>query len=256
MRLSMILFPLAVLAACSGVGSDQAAFAKPPATPKAVVTKVENKTYSFSYSYPAAAAAIPALKAQLDAERAKAQREIAEYAAEGAQEAKSDGREFNAYDRSVDWTVVATVPGWLSLSGNFYEFTGGAHGNSGSMRMLWDKAAGRARDPVDLFTSRKAFDAALGRAYCVALNKERAVRRDAPVDPKSENMFDECLAPSEVTVLLGSSDGKHFNRVGLIADAYVAGPYAEGSYEVTLPVSPALLKVVKPQYRALFALGR
>ena len=64
------------------------------------------------------------------------------------------------------------------------------------------------------------------------------------------------MLPSEVTVLMGSGDKAHFTRIGLIADPYVAGPYVEGSYEVTLPVSPALLKAVKPEYRSMFALGR
>jgi hypothetical protein len=76
------------------------------------------------------------------------------------------------------------------------------------------------------------------------------------VDRTSGDSFDDCLAPSDVTVLLGSSNKQQFNRIGLIADPYAAGPYAEGSYEVTLPVTPALLKAVKPEYRAAFAAGR
>jgi hypothetical protein len=35
----------------------------------------------------------------------------------------------------------------------------------------------------------------------------------------------------------------------------VAGSYAEGAYEVTLPVSPAVLETVKPAYAAAFTLG-
>lgn len=248
MRLSMILFPLAVLGACSAASGRTES--------KPVAQKVENDAYEFSFAYPAAAAAIPALRNRLDAERSGAQREIAALAAEGAAATKAEGRDFHPYTRSVEWLVVTALPGWLSLSGSFYEFTGGAHGNSGTTALLWDKAAGRARDPLALFTSREAFDAALGRVYCGALNKERAIRREAPVDPNSDDQFDTCLRPSEVTVLLGSSDRRHFNRIGLIADPYAAGPYVEGNYEVTVPVSPALLKAVKPAYRAAFALGR
>ncbi len=36
---------------------------------------------------------------------------------------------------------------------------------------------------------------------------------------------------------------------------YVAGAYAEGDFEFTLPVSPAMLRAVKPDYRDAFALG-
>jgi hypothetical protein len=54
-------------------------------------------------------------------------------------------------------------------------------------------------------------------------------------------------------VLLGSSDKQRFNRIGLIAAPYVAGSYAEGPYEITLPVTPAVLAAVKPEYKAAFA---
>ena len=47
-----------------------------------------------------------------------------------------------------------------------------------------------------------------------------------------------------------------FDRVGLIADPYVAGSYAEGSYELTFPVTAELLAAVRPEYKAAFALGK
>ena len=66
-------------------------------------------------------------------------------------------------------------------------------------------------------------------------------------------MFDECIKPSEQTVILGSSNGRTFDKVGVLAGPYAAGPYAEGDYEFTLPVTPALLKAVKPEYRGAFS---
>ena len=51
---------------------------------------------------------------------------------------------------------------------------------------------------------------------------------------------------------IGSSSGKAFDRVGFLIAPYLAGPYVEGSYEVTLPLTPGLLATVKPQYRASF----
>ena len=53
-------------------------------------------------------------------------------------------------------------------------------------------------------------------------------------------------------MILGSSDRKRFNRIGLLVGPYAAGPYAEGSYDITLPVTPAVLKAVKPEFRAAF----
>jgi hypothetical protein len=66
-------------------------------------------------------------------------------------------------------------------------------------------------------------------------------------------MFSECPPLDELVILLGSSDRQAINRIGLIAPPYVAGPYAEGSYEVTLPVTRAVLQAVKPRYRDAFA---
>ncbi|MGE8141984.1 DUF3298 and DUF4163 domain-containing protein [Novosphingobium sp. NPDC080210] len=267
MRAVLVLASLILVAACgkeepapaptasdAAVATAPASEAPPPA--EAVNIKTQNPRYSFSYAYPAAAAGIPALKAQLDNEMAKARAELASIAKEGESAAKAEDFEFNPFDQSTKWTVVTDLPGWLSLKRDYYEFTGGAHGNYGTGALLWDKAAGQARDVLTLFVSKAAFDAALRPAFCNALDKQRAERRGAPVDRNSGDSFDDCLAPSDVTVLLGSSNKQQFNRIGLIADPYAAGPYAEGSYEVTLPVTPALLKAVKPEYRAAFAAGR
>ena len=57
-------------------------------------------------------------------------------------------------------------------------------------------------------------------------------------------------------MLLGSSNGRTFDRIGLIAGPYVAGPYAEGTYEVTLPVDMAVLDAVKREYDGAFSLKR
>lgn len=267
MRAVLVLASLILVAACgkeepapaptasdAAVATAPASEAPPPA--EAVSIKTQNPRYSFAYAYPAAAAGIPALKAQLDNEMAKARAELASIAKEGESAAKAEDFEFNPFDQSTKWTVVTDLPGWLSLKRDYYEFTGGAHGNYGTGALLWDKAAGQARDVMTLFVSKAAFDAALRPAFCNALDKQRAERRGAPVDRTSGDSFDDCLAPSDVTVLLGSSNKQQFNRIGLIADPYAAGPYAEGSYEVTLPVTPALLKAVKPEYRAAFAAGR
>ena len=268
MRATLVLTPMILLAACGNdnpapapsssdaavATQDAAAAVQPPA--KAVNIKTENPLYSFEYAYPAAAAGIPALRAQLDDEMAKARAELASIAKEGESLAKEIGHDFYPFSQATKWTVVTELPGWLSLKRDYYDFTGGAHGNYGTGALLWDKGANREREAIDLFVSKAAFDAALRERFCAALDKEREKRRGAPVDRNSGDSFDECLAPSSVTVLLGSSNRRQFNRIGLIADPYAAGPYVEGSYEITLPVTQAVIDAVKPKYRALFAAGR
>ena len=72
----------------------------------------------------------------------------------------------------------------------------------------------------------------------------------------STEIFDECIDPVKSTVILGSSNKQTFDRIGILVAPYEAGPYAEGDYEVTLPVTQAVLAAVKPEYRAAFSLKR
>ena len=207
--------------------------------------------YDFTYSYPAAAAAVPALKAHLDQDMARRRADVREDARSGAADAARDGREIvNRWDRGFDWLLVADLPRWVSLSLTMGGYDGGAHPNHGYSGLLWDKDAGRAVPVMDIFTSKAAFDAATNRAFNAEINRQRREKREGQL---GEGMFTEALTPSEQTVILGSSDRRRFNRVGFLLGPYAAGPYVEGDYEVTLPVTPAILAAVKPEYRRYFA---
>ena len=110
--------------------------------------------------------------------------------------------------------------------------------------------------PTSLFASRGALAEAIRASFCKALDRERAKRRGGRVNPASEDPFDQCVDPTASTILLGSSNQQQFDRIGILIAPYEAGPYAEGDYEITLPVTKAVLMAVKPQYRSVFALGR
>lgn len=205
----------------------------------------------FAYKWPAAVSAIPALAARLKDERDSA---LAEQKAEWAEAL----REFSGEDcvsctsRSYakEWKVVANLPRYLSLSADMYLYTGGAHGNSAFEALVWDREAGAALDPTAMFRSEAALQDALGASWCAALQAERAERMGG--DDSEDSIF-PCPPIADLTLLLGSSNKTAFNRIGLIAAPYVAGSYAEGPYEVTLPVTPAVLAAVKPEYKAAFA---
>lgn len=238
-------------ALASGAGAQSRAA---PAT--AVAVSEETPLYQFKYSYPAAVRAIPALKARLDADRDKARATLKSDAVEGRKDARENGFDFTPYYHSTNWLVVTNLPGWLSLSAGAEAFTGGAHGMNWSAGLLWDKAAGRERAVTDLFVSKAAFSAAIRRPFCDLLDADRAERRGEPVNRGSGDGFDECIDPADATILLGSADKAHFTRIGIAVDPYVAGPYAEGGYSITVPVTPAVIRALKPEYRAAFALGR
>ena len=217
--------------------------------------EVRTADYAFSYRWPAAVEAVPALRARLENDREAVGRAFAREAADARREAASDpGRPFLPHELSVEWRVAATLQDWLSLSQHISVFEGGAHPNSGFDSLVWDRKAGVERPALDLFTSPEALDAAIGAPFCEALDRERAARRGEPVNRQSGDEFDACIAPSEQTVVLGSSNRKTFNRIGILVAPYAAGPYVEGAYEVTLPVTPAVLEAVKPEFRAAFGM--
>jgi hypothetical protein len=270
-RNGLLTVAAAALAACAsqspasrsdpGEGATKGeATAGAPATTSAAETipvaarseSVSTESYSFDYAYPAAAGVIPGVKAVLDADLAKHRKQIAQSAAEGKRLAEKEDYPFNSYSFSKGWDVVTDLPAWLSLSAAIGGYEGGAHGYQGFDSLLWDKRAGKLRTPTELFQSERAFVDAVRTDFCSALDKERAERRE---NEKLDG-FDECVDPTEAVVILGSSNGKAFDRIGFLIAPYLAGPYVEGDYEVTLPVTPALLAKVKPQYRSSFVAGK
>ena len=273
-RPSAVLIAVALLAACKNevpplkatatsrassssapMSSDAAATASAISTDNdGVASKVEESTdlYEFDYSYPAAAGRIPALKAWLDTERAKSRAQLIEDATAGRAEAKGSGFEYHAYASGRAWEKVAETPRFLSLSAQIYDYTGGAHPNHGYDSLLFDKQAGSRIAPLKLFASAAVFDAVIQKPFCALLDKERSKRRGEPV-VRDQGMFDDCIKPSEQTVILGSSNGRTFDKLGVLVGPYAAGSYAEGDYEFTLAVSGALVRAVKPEYREAFS---
>ena len=263
------LLGLAVLAlaACSSadeVAEDLQVEDKPAAeaTAKAsarsaegVKVREETKLFLYEYAYPAQAAAIPALAAVLDARGAKARDEMIGEAR--AMEEEDVRGEFPVPQHMFeeDWQVVADLPGWLSLSGFFSTYTGGAHGMYGMEGYVWDKQRGRGMDSADLFRSPDYLGSLMGNRVCEALNKEREERRGEPVG-ESDDLFNGCPDLSESTVLVGSSNGKTFDRITVWFGPYVAGPWVEGAYELDFPMTKEMLEAVKPAYRSSFSAKR
>ncbi|QYU69692.1 DUF4163 domain-containing protein [Leptolyngbya sp. 15MV] len=260
------LAPYLALAACSSademaedIGVEQGATAAATATATAGGarrTVEENDRYTFSYAWPQAVGAIPALAAMLDARAAGVRAELVSTTeAEQAEFARED-IPYRAHGYGMEWKVVADTPRFLSLSGDFNTYTGGAHGMYGLESLVWDREAGAAFDGKAMFASPAALDTALGPRLCAALNAERARRRGELVAAGSDDTFDRCVGTGEATVLVGSADGRAFDRIGVWFGPYVAGPYAEGAFELDFPVDAAILRAVKPEYRGAFSSAR
>lgn len=261
------LFLIAALlssAACSdasemeetlGASAAASASATGPDSGEGRAIAESSEFFEFEYSWPGEAATIPALDAQLQARADAARAELVEGAQDDRAAAAEVGYSFNPHSFYGEWQVVADFPGWLSLSGAISTYDGGVHPNSAFASLLWDKAAQSERSPLDLFRSPQSFENAIARRFCTMLDAERSQRRGEPVVRDTEDYFSACPGVEQVTVLLGSSNGETFDRVGILVMPYVAGPYAEGSYEFELPVDASLIDAVNPGYRAVFSLG-
>lgn len=204
----------------------------------------------FEYSWPEAISPETQLVARLSADLSKSYDE----ALAAARENKSDTEKYNApFNQNMFnrvWTLEGQTKRLTSLLSGTDTFTGGAHPNHNSSALLWDRDTASELKLAELFASADTLESTVRPAFCKALDAERASRRQGE---KLEGQFAECPALSELTIAPQDKDGDgKFESIRLIADPYVAGPYAEGDYEVVLPVSASLAKSLKAEFRADF----
>ena len=253
MRVSRYLSSMAFIA----LAMAQTAVAKE----KTIGFDEKGKGFEVGYSYPAYISAMPKLKRILDREHARLRNDAKQNAAEAAKMNASVPKE-NVFEYTVDrqqhWQTVANLPGFLSLSSRWYTYDGGAHGMYGQSSKMWDKKTGKFIEPLSMFLSGAAFDREVQTSFCDLLDKQRSERRDGEkVDrSKSDDWMQACPTPSEYILLIGSSNGRTFDRLGIYVGPYGAGPYSEGEYEIDLPVTAKLLAAIKPQYRAVFSVAK
>lgn len=229
--------------------------APPPAPPsRAFSVKDDTALLEFSYAYPAQAAAIPALVDKFGKAMTAGKADALKMAKNDSASAKASGFPFHAHNLGTTWSVSADTPRFLALQSETYVFTGGAHGMTGYDSLLWDKARDRETSVKAVMTSPQAFGAAIQDRFCAELDRQRAEKRGAPV-VRGDDEFTQCIDPMEQVLTLTSKDGKLIEGVTVIVGPYSAGPYAEGSYDVALPVDAAMRKAIKTEYQDGFAGG-
>ena len=207
----------------------------------------------FDFSWSSEAAAVPALVKRLRAELRKAKADTIEG---GKQEWEI--RPGIGWESSTKITTSGQSPRLLSLSRTYWAFTGGAHGNGQTTGLLWDRRLGKEMPFASLFTSASSYGSVLRGPYCRALDQERRKRRGG--DGKLNGgigEFDACPKLSDLAIIPAdpNHDGR-FDQIHLIAPAYLAGPYVEGDYDIALPVTGPLIRLMKPGYRPSFEAQR
>ena len=224
---------------------------EPAAAPaEAVLIEENSPALEFTFGWPADAAAIPALDRRFRQDLVKARAETSANAVADMRLAKGEGREFHRHSFSRTWSTAGRSGRLLSLEVMTGFFTGGAHPNSGVDSLLWDRQAGREIGVADLFEPPTRFAELVSADYCRALDAERLDRRQGE---QLEGDFAQCPSLSDLAIVPADADNDgRFESVRFVAAPYVAGPSAEGEYEIALPVTPRLVVAMKPGYRSSF----
>lgn len=234
-------------AASRYVGNMVGAEAPAPAA-KPFAEKDKSPFLEFSYAYPAQAAALPVLVEKFAKDRASSKADALAMAKEDSAAAEDSGFPFRPHSVETQWRVAADTPRFLALQSETYVYTGGAHGMTGFEALLWDKARKRETSVKAVMTSPAAFAAAIREPFCAVLDKQRAEKRGEPV-VRGDDEFTKCIDPMEQVLVPTSKDGKLIDSITVIVGPYSAGPYAEGSYDVPLPVDAAMRKAIKTEYQ-------
>jgi hypothetical protein len=239
-------------AAASRYADRMSGTPQPPPPVKAFALAEKNDFLEFAYAYPAQAAAIPALADKFGKEAASAKADALKMAKDDSAAAKKSGFPFHAHSLDRKWSVEADTLRFLSLESRTYVYTGGAHGMTGYDVVLWDKARHRETSVKALMTTPAAFAAAIREPFCKELDRQRAEKRGAPV-VRGDDPFTQCIDPMGEVIVPTSKDGKLIDAMTVVVGPYSAGPYAEGSYDVALPVDAAMRKAIKTEYQDGFA---
>ncbi|HET9810765.1 MAG TPA: DUF4163 domain-containing protein [Sphingomicrobium sp.] len=226
------------------------AAAAPPDPPAAkdYTTLEAGALVDFRYSFPTGVGSHPELLEIILSDRAKRHAEALETAREDAEMRRPQNTPFHPHYFLRDWVLAGQTEQLMSLRSQTQTFTGGAHGMHTTGLILWDKEKKAALPFSDLFAPSGFWPILSGRV-CQALASERLERAgmESTSCPKPDELV---FVPSDTT-----SDWR-FDTIQVVADPYVAGSYAEGRYEVRIPVTGALLAAVKPEYRSSFEAQR
>ena len=216
----------------------------------------ESKYADVDFSWSMEAGAVPALVRQfrtaLTRERAKTLRCGKE---ESAIRIKM-GSEAIACSSSTSIKTKGQSVRLLSLAREHWAFTGGAHGNGATTGILWDRRLNKEISFDSLFVSPAGLTQ-LRTPYCRALDAERRKRRGPDYEEGTITEFDTCPKFSDLALIAADSGHEgRFDQIHLTAAPYLAGSYAEGEYDIVLPVTRHLIASMKPEYRASFEAQR
>ncbi|MGV9010348.1 DUF3298 and DUF4163 domain-containing protein [Brevundimonas sp.] len=200
---------------------------------------------------PDAIKAQPDLHASLYAKEVQTLRQFVEGAQGERAEAGFD-EDRPPYEKTIAVTAAGETTGLLSLKRMDFDYSGGAHPNTITTGILWDKTAKRQVPGTALFRAG-ADMTALDRALCAALNTAKAARSPGspPVTLTGSDWSCPKAAATPFVLTGGSMPGKAAGLTFLVGP-YQIGPYSDGAYEIALPASD-FQSLLAPQWAGEFA---
>lgn len=202
-----------------------------------------------SLTLPEAVLSYPALYTPLYRDEVAKLKEYAEGAQADRTEAGSPV-DMPPYEKTIIYSAPIETDRLFSLMRTDFDYSGGAHPNTVATSLLWDRTEGRRITGADLF-GKQADTSSLERALCQAVNAAKVDRPGAEPVATTGGMW-TCPKLKDVAVTLapGSVAGKAGGLTFLL-DAYAVGPYVEGPYYLTLPLS-TFQSALAPDYAAEF----
>lgn len=264
LRLSLILLALPLaLAACNrdaeapapadGVAETGTLAPETPAASPSNLTfadKTEHATVALTL--PEGIKAEPDLHARTYAEEVRGLRQFEEGALAARTEAEGD-EGMPPFEKTVTVTVAGQTDRLFSLRREAFDYSGGAHPNTLTTGIVWDRSLKRVIGAPELF--RKGADlTALDQALCTAVN---AARRQRVPDARTITLGGRdgwaCPRAAETPFVLapGDQDGKAGGLIFLIGP-YQVGPGVEGGYEIAIPQT-AFKSIIATAYAGEFA---
>lgn len=133
-----------------------------------------------------------------------------------------------AYDQT--FTLQRPASDAIAVAISYYGFTGGAHGFAGTTAYLVDLRTGQAVPPGGVFAKGDGWLKALVPLVRADLKKQFEDGKPG---------FDDALETENLVKLLREPEHYYYrqDRLELIFDAYVVGPYVSGPFSVEIPYS-------------------
>ncbi len=264
LRLSLILLamPLA-LAACNrdrdepaptevAAETDAPAQETPAASPSNLSFADKTEHATVSLTLPEGIKAEPDLHARTYAEEVRNLRQFEEGALAARTEAEGD-EGMPPFEKTVTVTVAGQTDRLFSLRREAFDYSGGAHPNTLTTGIVWDRSLKRVIGAPELF--RKGADlTALDQALCTAVNAARRARvPDARTITLAGRDGWACPRAADTPFVLapGEQAGKAGGLIFLIGP-YQVGPGVEGGYEIAIPQT-AFKSMIATAYAGEFA---